>query len=644
MEQREKENLMRSLAGTEQHRAITFDRKTVNVEKRTVDVAFSTEATVVERKFGGEQLSHDPQHVDMSRLSSGRAPLLLDHKRGKQIGVIENARIDADGVGRATVRFSKNKQGDDIFTDVQDGIRQNISTGYFITDVVSKQNREGKLPLVKVAWAPFEISFVSVDADTSTGVGRELPAGETVAPPTEPQTETPQVEAEVRSLTPTIKVKEVTTMIEKPETTAGTANTQTREETILAFARHFGDEGTEFAREFILSNDGDVNIFRKEFVTKRAKKQEATPQARPESELGLAARELKQYSVLRAVAAQLNGDWKNAGFERECNEEIVKRLGREPKRGNFFIPYDIQKRRIDVNREQVIAAARAYGMEVRDLSVNNNEKGGFLVADNFLAGSFIEMLRAQTAAIQLGARFLPGLVGDITIPRQNGAGTAYWVDEAETVTESEQVFGQLSMTPKTLGAVTEWTRKLALQSSPAIEQLVIEDLTAVMALRIDRTVVHGAGTKVEPQGIIGADGVQGITLGAAFAWADAVGAETALAEAEVRGGNRNWLMRPSHFGTLKTRLKVVGSTFPIYLVESDGRLNGYGIGQTTQVDAGNLLFGEFSNVVIGEWGTLEMLVNPFAKSRSGNVEVRLFQSIDIAIRYPQAFYHVANFS
>ena len=112
------------------YRLFGLDQKAINEDKRTVNLAFSSEEPY-DRSFGTEILSHNPQDVDFSFIASGKAPLLLNHDLEKQIGVIEKANIsDADKVGRAVVRFGKSKLADEVFRDVIDGIRSNVSVGY----------------------------------------------------------------------------------------------------------------------------------------------------------------------------------------------------------------------------------------------------------------------------------------------------------------------------------------------------------------------------------------------------------------------------------------------------------------------------------------------------------------------------------
>src|SRR5262245_27593761 len=119
-----------------QLRAAFFDRRSVNKDARTVELSFSSERAEVPRWYGLEILGHGSGECDLSFLASGRAPLLVDHNRREQIGVVESARIDnADRTGRAVVRFGKGARADQEFQDVVDGIRTNISCGYEVKEL-----------------------------------------------------------------------------------------------------------------------------------------------------------------------------------------------------------------------------------------------------------------------------------------------------------------------------------------------------------------------------------------------------------------------------------------------------------------------------------------------------------------------------
>lgn len=162
-------DLLQRIRAEEFRRSFAIDTRALDVDARTVELSFSSEAEV-DRWYGVEVLDHSA-NVRMDRLRN-LAPLLLNHNANQQIGVVESARIDAgDKKGRAVVRFSRGQLGEEIFQDVQDGIRGLVSVGYRIHKVEIEER--GKEEFCRVVdWEPFEISIVSIPADTSVGVGR----------------------------------------------------------------------------------------------------------------------------------------------------------------------------------------------------------------------------------------------------------------------------------------------------------------------------------------------------------------------------------------------------------------------------------------------------------------------------------------
>jgi Caudovirus prohead protease. len=103
-------------------------------------------------------------------LNSGRAPLLLDHDPTQQIGVIESVTLDESARKlRATVRFGKSGRASEVYDDVKDGIRGNVSVGYYVKKVTRES--DGKMYRA-IAWQPLEVSVVSIPADSTVGVGR----------------------------------------------------------------------------------------------------------------------------------------------------------------------------------------------------------------------------------------------------------------------------------------------------------------------------------------------------------------------------------------------------------------------------------------------------------------------------------------
>jgi HK97 family phage major capsid protein len=591
-----------------------IETSNVDVEARTVELSFASEHPV-ERYFGLEILEMSSRAADLNRLNTGGA-LLSDHDTRGQIGAVVKAWVGDDKRGHAIVKFSRSQRGQEEFQDVIDGIRTNVSFGYRIQEhniVRGEGNAPDKVNVTR--WEAFEISLVAIPADASVGVGREL---ENLGSQESERTEEKPVETPVELITENKQERSI--QVENTEQTQATTATFSRENQILEYGKMFGEEA--LARQFAADPNKAVADLQRALADKYKPTAETISPSQA-AEVGLTEKEVRQYSISNAILAAADGKWDNAGFERECSDAIAQKLGRDS--GGFFVPSEVQTAK-------------------RDLSVVGGlTAGGALVGTDHMPGSFIEFLRSKTKMLQLGVSVMSGLVGNPSVPRQDGAGTGYWVAEGVAPTESNQVFGQLGMSPKTCGAVTEFTRQLLIQSAPTVDGLVYADIAAVLARTIDSAIIQGSGVSGQPTGILNTTGVSEVSMiGGSFAFADAVAFETAIEEADAPDGV-SWLCRPSVKGVLKSRPKI-GSTYPVYLLEGK-QMNGYNVEATTQMPASTLIFGAYSTIILGEWGVLEIEANRLGSGfRAGNIEVRGLHMVDVAVRYPQALKKLTAFA
>jgi len=295
-------------------RDFSVDRSAIDEEARTVNLSFSSD-TPVERFFGMEVLSHDPKAVDLGRLNDG-APLLMDHNIGDQIGRVESAMVDGKR-GQAMVRFSKSARGSEIFNDVVDGIRQNISVGYRINEMELDESRseEGVETFVATSWQPYEVSVVSVPADNSIGISRSA-EGDNVTTITncEEKTMTEQVKKEPA---PTIDAKQVAR-------DAVEADRKRSAEIDAIVGKH--PELKEVGEQF-KKNDRSLNEFRQVALESIDKSQPEAP-AIADSKIGMNDQEVSQFSIVRAIDAIARNDWSNAGFEKEMSDATGQKLGK----------------------------------------------------------------------------------------------------------------------------------------------------------------------------------------------------------------------------------------------------------------------------------------------------------------------------
>lgn len=312
--------------------------------------------------------------------------------------------------------------------------------------------------------------------------------------------------------------------------------------------------------------------------------------------------------------------------------EIAKRLGRNENDPNkFFVPLEISERQYPMPLE-----ALAYQLMKRDLTVASGSGGGFLVQTTNMG--FIELLRNRSVIMAMGATRLGGLQGNISIPKQTTAGSITWLtSESAQISETNQVFAQVALTPKTVGGYTELSRLLLLQSNPSAEGLVMSDLAAIVALEVDRAGLTGSGASGQPTGIINTAGIGGVT-GTSIAYAGIVEFQTDVAAGNALTGNCGYATTPAVAGLLKQRVKFSSTASPIWDGQLlDANVDGYRGMASNQIPSANILFGDFGQVIVAEWGVLELDINPYANFQAGIVGVRAIYTVDIGVRYPSAF-------
>lgn len=369
-------------------------------------------------------------------------------------------------------------------------------------------------------------------------------------------------------------------------------------------------------------------------------------EGRPSADFGdttnpdLTEREKSRYSMIRAVNAAITGNWKDAGFELECSNAVGQRLGRGAQERGFFMPTNLQ-----------FAARAPY-------AVGAQGTGGAMVATNLLAGSFIEVLRNKARVLQLGATVLSGLVGNVDIPRQTGATQTFWTAEGVNTSEGEATFDKVSLAMKTIGTYSQISRNMLLQSTPDIDMIARADLIAQIALGIDLAALSGTGSGGQPLGIGNTSGIGSViggTNGAQLSIDHMIDLETAVTYANAPEDSLAYLTNAKSIGWLKKAKSATGQ----YLwtttpgggrSATPGEINGYTVARSNQARSAltkgsangvcsEVFFGAWSELLIGEWGVLEIVPNPYAAEvyKNGGVLLRALQSLDIGVRHAASF-------
>jgi HK97 family phage major capsid protein len=592
-------------------RSAVFERQSIMEDQRRATLAFSSEMGV-DRGWGVEILDHSPGSIDMEFIGSGRAPLLVDHEMADQVGVVEQISLGTDRVARAVVRFGKSARAEEIWQDVKDGIRSNVSVGYVINEMVSDGKKGDREIFRATRWMPLEISIVSIPADTSVGVGRSLeaPAPAPVADPI-------------------IIVKETKMSDDISSAREGAAKAERdRVAAILDLASRHGQR--EFG-ESAIRDGASIEQFRGALLDKVGSKPLSMS-----SEIGMSDKEVRNFSFVRAIRALSNPQdrraQEEASFEFEASQAAQKKEGRDSR--GIMVPADV------VYRDLTTSTA------------SGTAKAGNLVPTDLLASSFIDVLRNKMVLNQLGAQFLTGLSGNVAIPRKTAASSAYWVGENSAPTESTNApaFDQVTMSPKTLAAYVDYSRRLMLQSSLDIETLVRNDLATSIAVAMDGAAVAGSGSN-KPTGVLNTSGIGSVTLGtngAAPTWAMVVSLVREVEIDNALTGAASFLTNGQVKAKLASTSKQTSGVEGNFILGPDmNNLYGFPIMVSQQVPANlskgsgsnlsAMIFGVWSDLLIGQWSGIDLMADPYTGSKEGTVRIVAFHDCDFAVRHPESF-------
>jgi len=592
----------------------------IDADTRRVRVGVSTEEPV-ERDFGMEVIDHTTGSMNLEFLNSGRAPLLLDHDMTKQIGVVESVELDEEARRlRAVVRFGKSALASEVFDDVEDGVRQNISVGYRIDGRVERGNDPDNY--VRVKTTPMEISIVSVPADQSSLVGVGRAVSEPLSNPSD-ETEKPMSE----------EIKNVSIDVEAAKAEAVRAARKNDAEILALAAKHNKRDLGEVA----IRDGVSIDQFRGQLLDIIGDEKPLDVRA---ADVEVAPKQRGSYSLGRMVQAQVTGDWRNAGFEREMNEEIARRVGKAA--DGIYVPDFAWQQRGPLS---TAATAGSASEVVFDDFVPTEHRGDM----------FVEALRARQVLGNLGVTYMGGLTSRVSMPKLATGANADFVTELSDVTDGAGTDGSVDLIPSTMGAFVELSRLLVLESVPSIEQIIRNDLLASAADRIEYYAINGSGSAGQPRGILNLTGINDLDISSdtdvdALTWADIVALVKLVEEDNgiTNDATVGFLSSPAVKSKLASTARVSGTDSVFLLNDPWNSLYGYNAQFTSNVptnldpgdggnDASALIYGDFSSYIIANHGAPSILVDPFSNSKAGTVRMVLHADVSMASRHDVSF-------
>jgi HK97 family phage major capsid protein len=639
------------------------------VDRMADRIEFSVCSEYPVREFYGDEiLSHERSAVKLDRVPG--MPFLWNHGKGelgkRPLGVVERWTLDGNK-SRVMVRWTKEEYAQPYRRQYEDDILTCFSVGF-----QKHQAREigsspdGSPRILVTAWEPIEVSLVPDPADPTVGKYRSLreedeEEDETPIAEVEAEEETEDEEAEETPMENSKKPMAYKSMMEsKPSPERGGIMEQINMDEIRAAEterqrsiRAMGDQwsrnlGPQFAQlaEELIEGGKSVEEARSVFSVEveRGFSQQplagmSNPTEKPRDYLpGFGKRENQQYSMLRLLRSMIPdfpNDYGKNCFEREVSQEIARKVGG--------------------SEDRVYFPTRNLSYGQRDIqNTGSAALGGNLIDTDLRADMWIEALRNKAMALQMGAKFVTGLRGNVAFPKESGVIAAEWVNENDPAPESNYTVSQISLTPKQIAAYTTLTRTLLLQSTPDAEMIARDNLVKAMALKIDETVLYGSGIAPVPKGLANYAGIK--TIASGFGADGGYPTYEKLIElcGEIEAANANinglkWLINAKTQARLMITpvqssgvegnfiIKDGASTFcgKPYYVSNQVRSNltkGNGTGLS------EIYLGDWSQIYIGEWEGLSLSANyNGATFRTGGVEIVAFQTMDINVSYEESF-------
>src|ERR1700690_304526 len=625
-------------------------------------VAFSSETPVLRVGDGFDHdegaefyeiLDHEIANADLSLLQN-RGAVLDEHDVKSPIGVILKAQIDPDKKGRADIEMDSDGLGLERCGQMRSLMRPHISFGYDLTKTLSTGTHTDGRPMKRFAWRAHEISSVAIPADGSVGVGRTHPATGNGAEPV-------NFIALLERLTPKEKNRMRTLLDAAPADGNGTITTA-QSQAAVAEARKLaaGNErkritgireiATAFKRDFqhpesvkkidelaaaAEAGEESPGEFSVRVLTTEAKTfQRANVKVIAEDELH---DDISQYSFARALRSCVEQNRESAipeGLEGEVHAEISKRNKGVFKPHGFLMPYNRKLRTAATNRR-----TRAAGY----LQVGVFGQGGALVQTDVYM-PLIQLLRNLMVTERLGMKTIAGIEGMIAWPRHVAACTPYFVPETFLLNVSNPLLDQLAASPHRVGVTGSYDKQLILQSVLDVENWLRDDQLKSHAVLVDQVSLLGTGANNQPVGIFNTPGIGAVNFGGAVTYQKVVNFKTQLALGNAAVANMAFVTTPLVEEKWRTTPKV-GTTFPIFIWEdgswgdetADGRVIGLRATATNQILNDRVGFGNFEDAKKLIWGGLDIVVNPYTRSKETIVEVTTNSWMDVMVDHQQSF-------
>ena len=240
----------------------------------------------------------------------------------------------------------------------------------------------------------------------------------------------------------------------------------------------------------------------------------------------------------------------------------------------------------------------------------------------------LEPLRAKNVLVAAGAKFITGLVGDVQVPSMT-AGNVYWEGETASAKDGAQTFSAVKLSPRRLTAYIDLSKQFLVQTSNSAEALIRQDIINAINSKLEATILgSAAGTTTQPAGMF--NGKSKTTIAS---FKDVCNLEAKIEDANVIGECK-YVMSNKAKAALRNMAKSAKST---ELVMEAGAIDGTEVLNTSNVEEQNVVYGDFSNLAIGQWGSIDLLVDPYTKAADGQVRLVINAFFDAKVLRDGAF-------
>jgi HK97 family phage major capsid protein len=615
-----------------------------------LEFGFASE-TPVERYFGFEELEISSKAARLDRVTQGVCPLLDNHAGGAVVGRVLSVTIGADRIARARVRFSRSTAARDVVQDVLDGIRQGVSFGYRVHEMILIESGDGGDRYRVTDWELFEITIASMPADPTIGVHRS--ADEQAFSSLLSQAHRGRKETKM-----TLSFNELADLNDDeftelvtgwPKAKRAAAIEDRRRNHLETMARAY--KVSDSLRDRAIREGWDANSMKFTDAIRAERANEPLSPPPTDMDRGYGPRDpvfsvdgqdMRAASLSRVISAHVTGRPQDAGESLELFDHFAKVSGRSPQgRGGFSIPSDLLAR-----------LAYPRGIQTRAVGKGiDGALGAALVPLEHEAAMFEEALRARTVSGRMGVRILAGLRGDSALPIALSDPTETWVGEGAGSGSSSPEFAAGVLSPHTVRVRVDITRRMLLQSVPMVDQIIAAAILARIGIAIETAIFAGAGGGTIPEGVLNTSGIGSppyTSTSGATEYGSFVAAMTMIADADADLGSLGFVLTTGVRGRLQGKLLDPGSGRFVWEPGPDsmmGSIAGYraGVTNTLPRNLGGgtnehaILVGDWSQVVVGLWSGVDLMPDEVTLGDSGGVVLRAFQDADVLVRRPEAF-------